>query len=77
MKAMEEAGERQREVDCTAALTCIAIVRRHAALNDEERRLLSAIENEIRLAFNLEGAVTLGPLSDNINTGKAPEEWFW
>ena len=40
-----------RENNRKAALTCIAIVNRHVPLNDSEKRLLLAIVNEIRLAF--------------------------
>jgi hypothetical protein len=66
----------QNQIDQKTALTCIAIVRRHAALNDSERMLLKAIENEIRVAFDLDGAVKPGLLLED-TAGETPELWFW
>lgn len=65
------------EADRKTALACIAIVCGHVALNDGERKLLRVIENEIRLAFDLEGAARYGPLSDEVGAGETPAAWFW
>jgi hypothetical protein len=54
--------------DKNAALECIAII-------DGEKRLLGVITNEIRLAFDLEGAVKPAPLQNEV--AWAPKEWFW
>ena len=58
-----------------AALKCIAIIDFHFPLNDGEKRLLGVIANEIRLAFDLEGAVKPAPLQNEV--AWAPREWFW
>lgn len=76
MKEIKGPGENIREPVCQVALECIAIVCCHTALNDSESRLLMAIENEIRLSFDLEGAVKPTPLLDD-TTNETPEEWFW
>ena len=61
--------------DKNAALECIAIINFHFPLNDGEKRLLGVIVNEIRLAFDLEGAVKSAPLWNEV--AWAPREWFW
>ncbi len=61
--------------DKNAALKCIAIIDCHFPLNDGEKRLLGVIVNEIRLAFDLEGAVKPAPLQNEV--AWAPREWFW
>jgi hypothetical protein len=63
------------ETDRNAALKCIAIVGRHFPLNEGEKRLLNTVVNEIRLAFDLEGAVKPVPLLNE--AAWAPREWFW
>lgn len=63
------------EADTKGALRCIAIIDYHFPLNDGEKRLLGAIVNEIRLAFNMEGAVKPVPLLNEV--AWAPREWFW
>jgi hypothetical protein len=63
------------EAEKKAALGCIAIIDCHFTLNDGEKRLLGVIVNEIRLAFDLEGAVKPAPLQND--TAGAPREWFW
>jgi hypothetical protein len=64
-----------REKDRKAAQTCIAIISSHVPLNDSEKRLLFAIVNEIRLAFDLEGSSKPGLLVDDASD--APEVWIW
>jgi hypothetical protein len=63
------------DTDNNAALKCIAIINCHFALNDGEKRLLGIIVNEIRLAFELEGAVKATALQSG--AAWAPSEWFW
>jgi len=63
------------KADRIAALRCIAITERHFPLNEGEKRLLGAIINDIRLAFDLEGAIKPAPLQKDVPW--APEEWFW
>jgi hypothetical protein len=63
------------ETDNNAALKCIAIIDCHFPLNDGEKRLLGVIANEIRLAFDLEGAVKVAALQSG--AAWAPSEWFW
>jgi hypothetical protein len=63
------------EMDRKAALKCIAIVDCHFPLNEGEKRLLGTIVNEIRLAFDLEGAVKPVPLLKE--AAWVPREWFW
>ena len=68
---MKEFGETKR----IAALRCIGIIDCHFPLNEGEKRLLSSIMNEIRLEFNLEGAVKPAPSLNGL--AGAPREWFW
>ena len=68
---MEEISEAEKK----AALMCITIIDCHFTLNISEKRLLGAIENEIRLAFDLEGAVR--PASLHSGAAWVPREWFW
>ena len=63
------------EAENIAALMCITIIDGHFPLNEGERRLLGAVINEIRLAFDLEGAVN--PTSLHNVVAWAPREWFW
>ena len=63
------------KTDSNAALKCIAIIDCHFPLNDGEKRLLGTIVNEIRLAFDIEGAVK--PVPPLNKTAGAPREWFW
>jgi hypothetical protein len=63
------------ETDRNAAVKCISIIDCHFPLNGGEKRLLGAIMNEIRLAFNIEGAVKPAPLQNE--AAWAPREWFW
>jgi hypothetical protein len=76
---VETKGERKMtgisEAHKKAAFRCIAIIDCHYPLNEGEKRLLVAIENEIRLAFNMEGAVKPAPLQNEV--AWAPREWFW
>jgi hypothetical protein len=62
----------------SAALTCIAIIDGHLPLNDGEKQLLSVIKNQIRLAFDLEGAVRPEAMCDDSGmTSEVPKVWFW
>ena len=63
------------ESNSKSALKCIAIIACHFPLNDGEKKLLCVIANEIRLAFDLQGAVKPAPLQNEV--GWAPREWFW
>jgi hypothetical protein len=63
------------ESESKSALKCIAIIDCHFPLNDGEKRLLGVIANEIRLAFDLEGAVKPVTLLNEL--AWAPREWFW
>jgi hypothetical protein len=63
------------EAENIAALRCIAIINCHFPLNEGERRLLGAVMNDIRLAFDLEGAVNTASLLNVV--AWAPREWFW
>ena len=63
------------EAEKKAALICITIIDSHFPLNDGEKRLLGVIMNEIRLSFDLEGAVQLALLQNRMVS--APREWFW
>lgn len=56
-----------------AACHCIALIKQHKALAEGEATLLAAIENDIRVAFDLEGAVH--PVQ--VVNGSPPEVWFW
>ncbi len=71
---MKKSGVNER----AAALACIGIIKSHLPLNSTEKRLLSAIENQIRLAFELEGAVRPEALcEDSCITSEIPKVWFW
>jgi hypothetical protein len=63
------------ETDRNAAVKCISIIDCHFPLNGGEKRLLGAIANEIRLAFDLEGAEKPVTLLNEV--AWAPREWFW
>lgn len=63
------------EAEKKVALGCIAIIDCHFTLNDGEKRLLGVITNEIRLAFDLQGAVK--PVPHRYEVAWAPREWFW
>jgi hypothetical protein len=63
------------ETDRNASAKCISIIKCHIPLNKGEKMLLGAIVNEIRLAFDLEGAVKPAPLPKEV--AWAPKEWFW
>ena len=57
-----------------AAKFCISLIGQHSPLNEGERQLLASITNDIRLAFDLEGAIA--PLSMT-NGDEAPDVWIW
>ena len=63
------------ETDRNASVKCISIINCHVPLNGGEKSLLCAIVNEIRLAFDLEGAVKPASLPNEV--AWAPKEWFW
>jgi len=63
------------ETDRNAAVKCISIINCHFPLNGGEKRLLGAIANEIRLAFDLEGAIK--PAQPLNEAAGMPGEWFW
>ena len=63
------------DVEKKAALRCISIIDCHIPLNEGEKRLLGAVMNDIRLAFELEGAVK--PASLNSGAAWTPRKWFW
>jgi len=57
------------------AKKCIEIIARRIPLTLEETRLLNLIMNDIRLEFELEGAVH--PSLIDGSEGKPPEDWCW
>lgn len=54
---------------------CIEIISRRVPLTLEETRLIQLIVNDIRLEFDLEGAVHPSHLDGT--RGKPPKEWLW
>ncbi|WP_224962807.1 hypothetical protein [Geomonas subterranea] len=61
---------------CTAAAErCIEIIGKRTPLNQEEINLLARIVNDIRVEFDLPGAVHPSKLEDG--AGQPPKEWFW
>lgn len=61
-------------VEQTAALRCIELIKKRRSLNEGERDLLASLENDIRVSFDLEGAVRSANLTSADNT---PGTWFW
>jgi len=63
------------ETEKKVALMCIAMIDCHFPLNEGERRLLCSVVNDIRLTFDLEGAVK--PASHHSGAAWTPRIWFW
>lgn len=57
------------------AMRCIEIIKRRTPLSHSEIRLLEVIINDIRVEFDLSGAVHPSKLEDG--AGKPPKEWIW
>lgn len=54
---------------------CLEIIGRRLPLTPEETRLIQLIVNDIRLEFDLDGAVH--PSNLDGTRGKPPKEWLW
>jgi len=57
------------------ALRCIEIITERTALTASESLLLKRIINDIRVEFDLEGAVH--PTTFEDGSGGPPKEWLW
>jgi hypothetical protein len=60
----------------SSVYACIAIINAHLPLNDSEKRLLAAIESEIRLAFGLEEEKRKTELFTVVESDPT-RVWFW
>lgn len=75
MSVKNTTSKKERLAAQQAAFVCLEIVTRHLPLTDGERGLLEAIQNQIRVTFDLPGAVK--PEETIGNLISAPPEWFW
>ena len=62
-------------MEIKAPQRCIEIIQYRVPLNEGEIRLLERIVNDIRVEFNLPGAVHPSILEEGY--GEPPKEWFW